>query len=171
MLDWRTAGSIAPGVQRGSGLEKRPIPRERHDPAGGWRWTTCAEALLKGSGARALPDPVGAPPEAAGQTPEVACAISSAPVAARPIARALVVVILRQANARPGPRLRCVLAPGSTRRIPSAAVFGSGELVLRSRERRPGAGAGWTTDSWGSDRRGRDGAVERGSDRADEWAA
>src|SRR5436190_2565044 len=125
MLDWRTAGSIAPGVQRGSGLEKRPVPRARHDPGAGWRWTTWAEAWLAGRGGRALPEAAEVCAEAA-PSPRHACVISSAPVAASPIARARVVVILRQASARLGLRLRCV--PRATGRIPSSKVFRFGRF-------------------------------------------
>src|SRR5277367_4537004 len=45
-----TAGFRAPGVQRGSGSEKRPVPRAWQEPGGGCGWTVVAEAVLSGSG-------------------------------------------------------------------------------------------------------------------------
>jgi hypothetical protein len=48
MLAWVTAGLIAPGVQRGSGREKSPVPRAWQEPGGGWGWTTLALTLLTG---------------------------------------------------------------------------------------------------------------------------
>jgi hypothetical protein len=45
IVDCVTAGSRAPGVQRGSGREYGPEPIAWHEPAAGWRWTTALEAV------------------------------------------------------------------------------------------------------------------------------
>lgn len=49
-----TVGFSAPGVQRGSGRENRPLPIAWHEPAAGWGWTTLLLAVEKTS------DPPGA---------------------------------------------------------------------------------------------------------------
>src|SRR2546423_1811205 len=64
MVDWCTAGSIAPGVQRGSGLQNSPEPRARQEPGGGWRWTICAEAWLTASPGSEARDAAGGVPPA-----------------------------------------------------------------------------------------------------------
>src|SRR5437763_10511621 len=103
MGGWCTAGSIAPGVQRGSGLQNSPEPRARQEPGVGWRWTICAEAWLTASPGSEARDAAGGVPAAPALAS--ATATSVAPAANR-IAIALARGIVSQANARLGPQLR-----------------------------------------------------------------
>src|SRR6266480_2347668 len=151
MVDWRTAASMAPGVQRGSGLENSPEPRARQEPGGGWRWTTCAEAWLTASAGSEARDAAGDVPAAPAVGLASATATSSAAPAASRIAIALQLVIVSQANARLGPQLRSgadsrprevgprsdCFGASSARVSCGVAVrssFARGDLVLLSRD-------------------------------------
>jgi hypothetical protein len=151
MVDWRTAGSMAPGVQRGSALENSPEPRARQEPGGGWGWTTCAEAWLTASAGSEARDAAGAVPAATAVGLASATATSSAAPAASRIAIALHLLIVSHANARLGPQLRSgadtrprEVGPRSecfgasshrvSRGVAARPSFAHGDLVLLSRD-------------------------------------